>query len=171
MDRLQSEFMWRFHSIVLAILTALSFLLPFSTLLLPYRQEVQNNPEKYYAQIEEAFEAKNAAKLEALMCQSIKENEKNLTQKIEKAFDSVQGEIKSFDWEKSFSYTRSTNGFGGQIKNQDIYATIHTSQEDYYLYIDWNSANNMEPEETMIRAFNLKDQNHEPLVEIRASGV
>lgn len=35
---------------------------------------------------------------------------------------------------------------------------------------DWDSVNNMEPEETKIREFCFMNQKHEPLVEIRAAG-
>ena len=166
---MQYRIMWAFRDFVIAILTMLSFLLPFSSLLLPYQQEVNNSPDKYMPVIEQAIRTENVADLESLMCLNIRKNEKELTQKIETVYNSIHGEIKDFQWEKGFQSSGNTNGYGGRIEQQDINATITTTQSTYHLAIVWETVNNYQPDETKIRAFSLMDETYQNIVLIAAT--
>ena len=87
---------WTAQDLTTWFLVILSFLWPFSFLLLPYRQEVLNNNNKAETSIQEAIETKSIEKLESLMCENIKKNDKALQEEIETLFKSIQGTIESF---------------------------------------------------------------------------
>ncbi len=143
-------------NVVVAIVTLLLVLFPNCKDLNGLRQEMNNGAEDYAPAIVEAFKKKDVQALEDLMCANIKKNEKNLKARIQKMYDSVQGEITETSWEVgggSFSQRTDEN----MILQVGLSIYLTTTKTQYQVRIWWETVNVEQPEETQIRSIRLAE--------------
>jgi len=115
-----------------------------------------------------AFESRDIAALEALMCQNIKDNVEDLQEKIGEMMDAIEGEITESSWKIIGSYHERRRD-GRRITQSDLDIYLTTSSVDYKLLIVWETANNFAVEEVGIRAIVLLIPKGSTLADIRAT--
>lgn len=116
---------------------------------------ISEQREKYNIQIMipeimESFKTKDPSVLEKYMCQSIKDENPDLTEKLRDFLNLIPGEITEWDWSPSSS-SDSSDGNGGVVLLRHYIVEITTTEGEYKLYIGLLEVDTIEPEEAGIR--------------------
>lgn len=162
------SFITLYKKFLIGLMAFLLMLFPNSGSL-QYNYLVQTNHANIAApKIINAIKEKDVDALEALMCQNIKENVKNLPEEINKLMNSIDGEIINSSWNNVGNYD-AKHGDDGAILQVVMEIHLTTSTTTYFLGVTWETANSFAKEEAGIRNIGLLDINNNLLARIYAT--
>lgn len=144
---------------LISLLAFLLFLFPHSTSLLSINQQLTNSTNVAAPKIMNAIETGDVAALEALMCLNIKQNVKNLPEKINELLDAIDGEIIEASWVHSGGSYSGNRENGKTINQSGVDVLITTTTGTYVVGVWWETINTFQPEETGIRSIGLAQTN------------
>ena len=144
---------------IISLLAFLLFLFPHSTSLLSISQQITNNSNVAAPKIINAIGTGDVAALEALMCLNIKQNVKNLPEKIGELFDAIDGDITEVKWDDGGGSYEGNRENGKTILQVGMDIFITTTSGTYVVGVWWEGINTFQPEETGIRNIGLSQTN------------
>ena len=158
--------------IISVLLPILLTLFPNNASLISINQQLYNNSVVATSKIIAAFEEKDVNAMENLMCYNIKQNTKDLPDKINEMYSLVEGDIIEFiEKDSGFSFSES-HGDGKQMLQTNLFISIITTQGEYLVRVTWETINTINPEEAAIRSIVLLQKSEtvfESLYAIRAT--
>ena len=153
-------FFWRLEAAVLIFLLSI---IPNGMQFL-----VSVRPDYIWAQaVIVSVEKRDVDALERMMCKNIRDNEDDLRAKIQLLYDGIDGDVKGIDWDTPYEGSISTT-----YKTIDIFFTVTTSKDVYYLSTTWIFQNAKAPDSKGIYYIALRRAAAEPgdnIVEIEAT--
>jgi hypothetical protein len=120
---------------------------------------ITNNTNVAGPKILAAVEARDVSALEAMMCQNIKDNVPDLSERISELLDMVDGEIiESLQNSDSVGSYHERDRKGRSITQVGIDFQLTTSTGIYNIHVWWETSNNFAPKEVGIRRITLVDE-------------
>ena len=166
MNNLTKSFGKGIGTFIAAILIFLSTIFPNNKSLMIYRQERDNSLNIYGPVIVEAVKNKDVETLKGLMCANIKKNVPDLDASIQEMYNLIEGDYVSSEWDEYGvnSSRHSMSREAGTIVQEAFNMKLLTTAKHYHIAAVWETINNIQPEETRIRAIYLeyylpKDEN------------
>ena len=166
MSKLQGTMAKGIGRFLAMVLIFLSTIFPNNKSLMIYRQSNENGLDIYGPIIVEAVKNKDVAALKELMCANIKKNVPNLDAKILEMYNLIEGDYISSEWDEYGvnSSSHSMSREAGTIVQEAFNMKLLTTAKYYHIAAVWETINNIQPEETRIRAIYLeyylpKDEN------------
>ncbi len=166
MSKFQENFYKGIGTFIATILIFLSTIFPNNKGLMMYRQERDNGLDIYGPVIVEAVKTKDVEMMKGLMCANIKRNVQDLDGKIREMYALIEGDYISSEWDEYGvnSSSHSMSREAGTIVQEAFNMKLMTTEKQYHIAAVWETVNNIQPEETRIRAIYLeyylpKDEN------------
>lgn len=152
--------------IIISIVSVLLILFPFSsTLLGTYQQLTFPGVQEITDDIIDAVKSNDIVAIEEMLSKERKKNMDNPKKKIAEFLQTMEGEIINAEY-KSSAREKDESGGGYVYSFRSWIIEFETTEETYWLFVNWVRADTREPDKVGMSSMFFTDTEHEILAEL-----